>query len=305
MKKAKWLIQSTGIRRNLQDETWFSQHIDFIDYGIIPFTNQITNLNAIYEDWVSNPNNAYIIRGGTKILKLFPTEDIRDNLPELQELFPDGDFESFFNDLRKGVFYDFEKFDQAYYQKLNLPLLNKGAIVVNAENARYMQFDEPKFVKPSSDGKAFVGRVMYPGESIQKLILSMHHHENVWNENILISPVKNVLKEWRFFVLNGEIITGSQYHENHQLKVKALDNSNDDVAAIACAKDYANLYNPAELFTMDICLEEDNKWSIVEYNCFHCSGLYKSDTMKIKHSVEDFVVNKDFSVDKSRKFKNN
>jgi hypothetical protein len=294
MKKVKWLLQSSGVKRNLHNEIWFSQNVDFIDFGLIPFTNEITNLSTIYQDWLDNENRAYIIRGSTKLLKILPTDALMDNVDELNLYTKrnNENYTDFFSTLKNSLFYDYEKFDQAYYLNLDLPLLNKGAISVDAQEAKHMQFSENRFVKPTSDGKAFVAGILTPGQTIEQLILSKNHHQTVWDETILIAPEKKVLKEWRFFVLNGEIITGSQYCDNHQTKVEELNLTKKHIDALACAKEYAKLYQPSQLFTLDICLEENKDWSIVEYNCFNCSGLYKASLPILKNVVEDFVSNR-------------
>lgn len=294
MKKVKWLLQSSGVKRNLHNEIWFSQNTDLIDFGLISFTNEITNISTIYQDWLDNNDRAYIIRGSTKILKILPTDALMDNIEQLKSYneLNNQSYTEFFSALKNSLFYDHEKFDQAYYLNLDLPLLNKGAISVGANEARQMQFTENKFVKPTSDGKAFLAGILIPGQTIEQMILSKSHHQTVWDENVLIAPPKVVLKEWRFFVLNGEVITGSQYCENHEGKVEELDSSQDHINALACAKEYAKLYQPSELFTLDICLEENKEWSIVEYNCFNCSGLYKANLPILKNVVEDFVSNR-------------
>lgn len=292
MKTVKWLLQSSGVKRNLQNEIWFSQNVDFIDFGLIPFTNEITNIVTIYQDWLDNPNRAYIVRGSTKILKILPYNALMDNAEHLLVEFPNSNYEKFFLALKNSLFYDHEKFDQAYYQNLNLPLLNKDAVSVNAQIARHMKFDEPKFVKPTSDGKDFFAGILLPGQTIEEMILSNSHNQSIWNETVLIASPKVVLKEWRFFVLNGEVITGSQYCENHETKVEELNQSQDHVNALACAKEYAKIYQPSELFTLDVCLEANKDWSIVEYNCFNCSGLYKASLPILKNVVEDFVSNR-------------
>jgi hypothetical protein len=292
MRKVKWLLQSSGVKRNLHNENWFNKNVDFIDFGLINFTNAITNLNSIYENWLENRETSYLIRGSTKILRIIPTDALLDNALDLANDFPNHEFDEFFLSFKKSLFYDYQKFDQAYYQNLNLPLLNKGGISINAEEARHFKFDENKFIKPTSDGKAFVGGILSSGKTIEEMILSDRHNQSVWNETILIAPQKRVLKEWRFFILNDQVITGSQYCENHQTKVEELDFSKDNIDALACAKEYAKLYQPSELFTLDVCLEENRDWSIVEYNCFNCSGLYKANLPILKNVVEDFLLNK-------------
>jgi len=291
MKNIKWLIQSSGVNLNLHNELWFARNVNYIDFGIIEFSNEITNLSTIYQNWLDNPNTTYIMRGATKILKILKDDAIYDNVPLLNKDFPNHDFSEFFSVLKNSIFYDHVKFDQAYYQQFDLPLLNKNAISIKTSEAKNMVFTEEKFVKPTSDGKAFVAKILIPGETIENLILSSRHNPSIWNETVLIAPIKRVVKEWRFFVLNGEVITGSQYCENHIVNVKELDDSIDDINAINKAKEYAKLYMPSDLFTMDICLEENKDWSIVEYNCFNCSGLYKSNLLNLKNVVEEFILN--------------
>lgn len=57
------------------------------------------------------------------------------------------------------------------------------------------------------------------------------------------------------------------------------------------AKEYAKLYQPHEIFTMDL-VETDNGVKIVEYNCWNGSGLYHCDKIKLFKEVNDFIKNK-------------
>lgn len=176
--------------------------------------------------------------------------------------------------------------------KDNIESLNKDSQVFKTNENKYPTFDEPMFIKPSSDGKAFVGDILFPGETVEQFISNKMHSSSIWDEWVLVDPEKKVKKEYRFFILNGEVITGSQYYENHSLKVRRLDNSDND--AISCAREYARLYQPEELFTLDICLEKDNSWSIVEYNCFNCSGFYLCNLEQLKEAVEGFVIQNNY-----------
>jgi hypothetical protein len=57
------------------------------------------------------------------------------------------------------------------------------------------------------------------------------------------------------------------------------------------ADEYAKLYEPAEIYTMDLA-ETPNGIKIVEYNCWNGSGLYKMDTKKLFSTITDYYKGK-------------
>jgi hypothetical protein len=259
-----WLVQITS-----RHDTTIKQEVESLtelglpwkDFGVIPFTTDITGLDAPYTN--------FVVRGGTKVLSMI-TDD-----PTLW--------------LKDGVFYDKDKFDQNQYQSLGLPLLNADAEFFNLPDFPYLMFEQEMFVKPSSDLKAFTAGILEVGQSVQEFIGAQMHQSNAFSEIILAAEAKTVIDEYRFFVLHDQVITGSQYRVNQQLRYTALTNSAEHVSVLKVAQDYAKLYQPADVFTLDIGKTVDGAYSIIEYNCFNASGLYACDVNLLFTTISNFV----------------
>lgn len=61
----------------------------------------------------------------------------------------------FYKKLKEGIFYDEINFDQEYYNKLDLPLLNKNSVFISIKDNKELSFDNDYFIKPSKDLKVF------------------------------------------------------------------------------------------------------------------------------------------------------
>ena len=44
---------------------------------------------------------------------------------------------------------------------------------------------------------------------------------------------------------------------------------------------------------MDLAKTDDNEISIIEYNCFNCSGVYLCDLVKTFNSIKNLFLNKE------------
>lgn len=282
--KIKWLIQDVGKTVMLQDnfETLKTIGASYQSFGLIEGTSFITNLESILTDL----DDVYIIRGGTKILHLLETyNDIEQFCPYLNE-FQIANKTIFLNKLKNAIFYHCELFDQAYYSQLDLPLLNKDAFFLPIKDNKTKSFNVPYFLKPSKDLKTFLPGILQPGETIQHFIENSQHLKQYDHELALLSPVKIILKEYRFFIVNKEIITGSQYKNGDIVEHKSFIPD----YMLDIAKQYAQLYQPHDIFTMDLA-ETEHGVKIVEYNCWNGSGLYESNKIELFKSVQKFILN--------------
>jgi hypothetical protein len=262
--KPTWLLQVTSRKDEMiQQEVDSLNRLGYAwkDFGVIPFTADITGLDEPYTN--------FVVRGGTKILSMLLAD------PSLW--------------LKDGVFYDAEKFDQVYHTKLGLPMLNADAEYFHLENYPYLRFEQEKFIKPSSDLKAFTAGILESGQSVQEFIGQQMHQPGAFEEVVLVANPKDVIDEYRFFVLGDTVVTGSQYRVNKQLRYVALSNNQDHVTVMQVAAEYAKLFQPAEVFTLDICKTADDAYSIIEYNCFNASGLYASNVDLLFSTISDYV----------------
>jgi hypothetical protein len=281
MKNLKWLVQSNGINFTQYSELFDKlkrQNYNTHDIGILS-PNNITNLENILE-----PNDFYIIRGGTRLLTILNNIE---NISECNEFLSNEQINNsnyYLNELKNAIDYDFEKFDQLYYKDLNLPLLNSTAQYTHYSECKDMSFKDNMFIKPSRDLKSFNGGILESGTTIKEYILNGPYQKEYINEVIILDKVKTINTEYRFFCIKDKIITGSLYKRNNILtKSNIIPNY-----ILSKAEEYVKLYNPADIFVMDLCELSNTEIKIVEYNCWNCSGFYDSNINKIIDSVSNF-----------------
>jgi hypothetical protein len=253
--------------------------IEWYDYGLIPFSNEITNLENILQ-----PDCNYIFTGSTKLLSII--QEVK-HLSELSPYLTEEQVslsEYYLDKLQRGVFYNVYTFDQIFYKDLGLPLLNTDAEYLPIRENLKTVFDEPKFIKPSRDLKAFNGGILEAGVSIHDFIMAQNHQAFYIDEIAVIAELVNIYAEYRFFVIDGEVITGSYYRKNGQ------SYKSPDIPAEVqrVADDYAKLYKPHRVYTMDIA-ETDEGYDIIEYNCWNTSGSYACNLSKMYTALIKFM----------------
>jgi hypothetical protein len=173
-------------------------------------------------------------------------------------------------------------------------LLNGSAIVSRFANVR---IDGPTFIRPCEDLKTFTGRIIEEDE-LTKWQFSINEGEHssdsivLTNDTmVMVSPVKQILREWRFFVVGGKVISGSQYRDVYGLSESEMVDS----YIYDYAQQMVNLWKPADCFVIDIAgtssCKDGYELSILEVNCLNGSGLYQCDAAKIFGAIENFYEN--------------
>jgi hypothetical protein len=271
--KNRWLLQSNGFKSSYLFEildTLKRFDIDFKDFGV--FTNGISNLSEILDCDVNE--TVFITRGGTKFLGILEKLKLKNrDLSYLDDKLPKEIVNNsilYIDKLIKSVDYDVQKFDQQYYSKLDLPLLNSDAKYFEYTKIKNYEFSKETFIKPSRDLKSFNGGVIYAGETIKNYIARTGHSmPSIKDETIVVSNIKEIQEEYRFFIYKDKILAASRYMLNSE-----VNPSNIVPEFIAnCASDYAKLYKPADIFVMDLAVTNEGI-KIVEYNCWNASGFY-------------------------------
>ena len=225
--------------------------IKYSGFGLVPFKSDI-----IFHDKV-NTSESVIVRGTTKILKMLFQEAPRCNISKW---------------VKSGIFYDIKSFDQEFYSKLGLPLLNADAKFYDLEEICRMTFSQDKFVKPSQDLKYFSGGILRLGESLKHLLSNQTHDIDVNKGRVMVSSCKSVKDEYRFFVI-GDAIFGSRSHLSGRVSPSSLVPN----CAIDFVGEINRAYKPNFAYIVDICtVADEGGYSIVEYNCLNCSGFYNS-----------------------------
>jgi len=148
------------------------------------------------------------------------------------------------------------------------------------------------FVRPVLDTKIFNGRPYamqdWKKESNRLLCNSKSDKDNgitnIVSEDTLIqvSSLKNIQKEFRFYIVDGKIATASLYKEGYFVRYSDIV----DQGAIDYCNEMIKVFQLADAFVMDICLTDD-EWKIIECGCLSCAGLYKANIPKLLMALED------------------
>lgn len=279
----KWLIQTSGFKTNIIEaiiENLQKLNIEYNDFGLINGCTTITNLENILE-----PDYNYVTRGGIKFLKLIT--DTTD-LHILNEHLSEEQYNPLYlTKLMKSIDYDINKFDQLNYSKLNLPLLNNNAMYVPYNNIKTQVFNKDMFMKPSKDLKSFNGGIIPADETLLNYVYRTGFMKEIEDEIVVVADVQKIYYEYRFFMYQDYILGSSRYMMNGTV-------SPDTYVPhyiMDAAKEYSKLYNPMELYVMDLA-ETDRGIKIVEYNCWNASGFYHSNIRDIIFQVNEIKGNK-------------
>lgn len=177
--------------------------------------------------------------------------------------------------------HDYRVYSQYYKENL----LNYDSEIVTFSAQLSWLDDELKFIRPAQDTKSFTGKV-YSKEDWEELVeRQLKNTTFLLNKDtsIQVSTPKNIQKEIRFWVINGKIITGSQY----RLGNDTIYHTYFDEEAQIFAQKMVDLYQIAECFVIDVCLTDD-VWKVVECNCINAAGFYLCNIQKMIMELEYF-----------------
>lgn len=239
--------------------------LEWIDFGLIPFTKDITNLDAFPKD------RPVIPIAGTKIIDMYTQGLIPKNWQ---------------------VFYDVEEFDQSWYgQVYGDYLLNRDARYVPFGSIADQVQPTTRFMKPVNDLKAFAGLIVEEGQTLRQA-LEAQTTQPIDDADLVVSaPVQRLGREWRMFIVNGEVIDISEYRDRGHTQAKVTDEKTKNM--LRCMfPSVPMLQRKISTYVMDVCEvfpyshsgspeQSGREFRIVELNCFNCSGLYKVDVAKV------------------------
>lgn len=186
--------------------------------------------------------------------------------------------------LINGLFYDFDAFDQKVCGKLEFPLLNSNADYLPLKDNLDTVFDTDKFIKPTRDLKAFDAGILKAGDTMANYIKNISRQRFYLEEDIVVAPIRTIWNEYRFFVVDGVVVSGSAY------RVNTIPKESMEVPDrfFEKAQEYANMYAPHDIYTLDLAWCDDDSVSIIEYNCFNCSGVYLCDLVKTYEAIKRY-----------------
>jgi len=186
-------------------------------------------------------------------------------------------------DWTPGVFTN-EHFDyRSYMDHYGMHMLNHDAIICEFGNVKspWPQF----FFRPTADSKSFPGMVV-EADNIDEWAdkvraIEQENYTTIDSKTpVVVAPLKKILREYRFFIVDGKVVTGAWYKQGDHLIKETNTTDADDFA-----QRMVDVWSPAEAFVLDIALTSTG-FRVLEVNCFNCSGYYASDVEKLFHAVE-------------------
>lgn len=182
--------------------------------------------------------------------------------------------------LKRSFFHTPHAFSQDTAREHGVPLLNQDAVYTTL--GAFQPSEDPVFIKPRDDQKAFIGGILFPDERLQERFFYGDFQPDL---PILVAPVRYPETEYRFMIVQDRIITGSQYKQGRNFHVDAT--IPPDVAR--AAEQLARHYQPASIFTMDLARMPDGSINVVEYNCWNASGHYACDMVAMYQAVAAYL----------------
>ncbi len=150
------------------------------------------------------------------------------------------------------------------------------------------------FIRPDDGYKSFTGNLVYNGEhedalklmegSIEASIDSSSVCGQPKSSLVVVAPPYNVLKEWRFFVVDRKVITGSRYKTNGKLDIA----DGYDPVAFEVAQQIVDStqWQPDPAYSLDIC-KTASGYSLMEIGAFSCSGMYRASLPELVKAVSE------------------
>lgn len=191
-----------------------------------------------------------------------------------------------------GTFFNEENFNFSTWSKRYKCLNAYGHTMTLARmvlyfKCLYVRDDREFFIRPVADDKAFSGTVMNAGEITEWVgDLAGCDSPQVSPDTVIMFANPIVIKaEWRVFIVNGRVSTASRYRVNHELNTSP----SVPLDVLCFAKEQAQLFQPASVFTMDIA-HSGRELYVIEVNCFNSSGFYDSNVSALVGDISNFLL---------------
>lgn len=191
-----------------------------------------------------------------------------------------------------GLLFDKEKFTYRCAVKNRGDMLNDEMIAPAKDVVSYLSGLDGKsdiFIRPSHDLKQFSGYVSMVSEALDFFKDAMNctssgSYRIEPDLDIVVSTPKNIISEWRWFIVGNSVIDGSLYRHRGELVKSHVEDNDIFNAAQISAMDWLL----SACCVMDTCLLDDRQYKVVEFNCINGSGFYDYDIKKIMTALYEY-----------------
>lgn len=203
-----------------------------------------------------------------------------------------------------GYWCDFSRLScQSYYSHWFEYILNWDGefvpwqiIKIKIENL-YMQYgdkygeDGTIFIRPDTNDKLFSGELVVKKQFDNFALMIDNYLGEDESPLCVVALPKKIFREWRFYVSEGKIITGSLYKENDKIK---YERSWPQEAAELVEK-ATEKWMPHPICCIDIAEIENHRngnveYYIIECGSINCAGMYAADLDKIVDEMNRLAI---------------
>ena len=169
-------------------------------------------------------------------------------------------------------------------------LLNSDGIVTTFGDAR---LNGTSFVRPVSDAKFFAGQVIEAAEfrdwQHKVCVLGEGYGDSLGAATVIqIARPKPIQSEYRFWIVNDRISTGSRYKMGGRVVYdRTIDEDVESFVSILCDPKSADYWRPEGSYVVDIARTPDGI-KVIELNTINSSGFYAAEVPKLVMDLEDY-----------------
>ena len=186
--------------------------------------------------------------------------------------------------LKSGLFFDEENFRWSALRTHwgSAMLSGDGKVVPLSEARELLRQRGQLFVRPDSDSKVLEGRV-YHAVDFADVLRTI---DDLSVPVVVATPI-TIESEWRFFVVDREIIACSEYRRSRRLSMTGTVPR----IAIEFAGALASSWSPANVYCVDVGAS-GHRLGVIEINCFNGSRFYGAPKLRIVRAVNAHVLRK-------------
>ena len=267
-----WVIQHNIFKEQKNSiliQTLQNRKIPYVEVKVVPFYDKLLphdfDSNAYFQSIADAPEldipheESIMVLGSDSLMRIANEKNWKPG--------------SFLNEN-----FHYEKWKEAY-----------GTELLNAESVTnsFRNIDVPWehfFIRPCEDTKAFSGSIFTKEEFNQwrETLLQEDDMCTFSDMDVVASPLQTIFAEYRFFIVNGNIATYSQYKKGDTV----LTSSFVEEDVIRYVKQMVDVWQPADAFVMDIAKTE-NGYKVIEINNINSSGFYAADLEKFIEAIEN------------------
>lgn len=166
--------------------------------------------------------------------------------------------------------FEFEVFQRA----LGNELLNNE--IITGELATLYPIAKDFFIRPIGNTKLFTGMTVTKRDFLDWQEQENKDDSSYIGQTLMMAPLQIIKVEYRFFVVDQKVITGSSYKVNCSRKPSAT--------IMRYTEQIVYKFPLAKAFVIDIA-ETEKGLKVVEYNNINTSGLYGCDEVAIVHAI--------------------